>query len=232
MAYWEVDLDIQRLRCQTTVPLDDTSSPRAVVQVHVIQEQKKDGCNIHRCSFLSCFFFLIFIYTPEKARQKYRHGERGGNSRVGGKVEEAHTKKGGGLNSPTVKVFLFFFFEGLCLLEWRGVDRFSLHRRSRRTRPRRRRPPYKTLESPRESRCSESHSSWTPWCRQCSRHCEQRTSGSVKMTTEHGDMLWRLLKYRLHRSPCRVTGSVGRGPSSDVDVTDGTLCHLYKKKRR
>lgn len=33
----------------------------------------------------------IFIYTPEKARQKYRHGKRGG------KVEEAHTKKG--LNS-------------------------------------------------------------------------------------------------------------------------------------
>lgn len=32
----------------------------------------------------------IFIYTPEKARQKYRHGKRE-------KVEEAHTKKG--LNS-------------------------------------------------------------------------------------------------------------------------------------
>lgn len=64
-------------------------------------------------------FFLIFIYTPEKARQKYRHGERGGNSRVGGKVEEAHTKKGGGLNSPTVKVFFFSFFLKDCAC-WSG----------------------------------------------------------------------------------------------------------------
>lgn len=76
-------LDIQRLQRgggpQTTVPLDDTS-PRAVVQVHVIQEQKKDGCKLHLCS--------IFVYTPEKARQKYRHGGKQGGERV----EEAHTK--------------------------------------------------------------------------------------------------------------------------------------------
>lgn len=91
-----MDLDIQRLRCQTTVPLDDTSSPRAVVQVHVIQEQKKDGCNIHRCSFLSCFFFfLIFIYTPEKARQKYRHGERGGTAGWGERLKKHTQKKAG-----------------------------------------------------------------------------------------------------------------------------------------
>lgn len=55
---------------QTTVPLDNTS-PRAVVQVHVTQEQKKDGCSIYT-SVLS-----IFIDTPEKARQKYRRGKQG-----------------------------------------------------------------------------------------------------------------------------------------------------------
>lgn len=52
---------------QTTVPLDDASPRAVVVQVHVIQEQKKDGC-VHT-SVLS-----IIIYTPEKAGQKYRHG--------------------------------------------------------------------------------------------------------------------------------------------------------------
>lgn len=64
---------------QTTVPLDDTS-PRAVVQVHVIQEQKKVGATY--TSVLS-----IFIYTPEKARQKYRHGKQG-------KRLKKHTQKG------------------------------------------------------------------------------------------------------------------------------------------
>lgn len=64
---------------QTTVPLDDTS-PRAVVQMHVIQEQKKMGAIY--TSVLS-----IFIYTPEKARQKYRHGKRG-------KRLKKHTQKG------------------------------------------------------------------------------------------------------------------------------------------
>lgn len=83
---------------QTTVPLDDNCS-RAVVQVHMIQEQKTSA------TFTPVL--LIFIYTPEKAIQKYRHGE---------KVEEAHTKRG--LNSHGEGGF-----EGLCLLEWRGVDR-------------------------------------------------------------------------------------------------------------
>lgn len=41
--------------------------------------------------------------------------------------------------------------------------------------------------------------------------------------------------YRLNckqdLSPSRVTGSIGRGSSSDVDVTDGTLCHLWEKRK-
>lgn len=70
-------------RPQTTVPLDDTS-PGAVVQVHEIQGQKKMGAIY--TSVLS-----IFIYTPEKAGQKYRHGKQG-------KGLKKHTQKKG-LNS-------------------------------------------------------------------------------------------------------------------------------------
>lgn len=47
----------------------------------------------------------IFIYTPEKARQKYR-----------GKGQRSTHKNG--TNFPRWR-----WFEGLCLLEWRGVDR-------------------------------------------------------------------------------------------------------------
>lgn len=66
-------------RPQTTVPVDNTS-PRAVVQVHVIQEQKKKMGATHTS------VLAIFIYTPEKTRLKYRHGERGE------KAEEAHRR--------------------------------------------------------------------------------------------------------------------------------------------
>ena len=64
---------------QTTVPLDNTT-PRAVVHVHRIQ---KDWCDTHAHTSVQ-----YFIDTPEKARQKYRHGEQGERWRK-------HTQTGG-----------------------------------------------------------------------------------------------------------------------------------------
>lgn len=70
-------------RPQTTVPLDDTT-PRAVVQVHVIQEQKKRWVQ---------YTPLFFQYSSTPLRKPDRNTGMGNR----GKVEEAHTKRG--LNS-------------------------------------------------------------------------------------------------------------------------------------
>lgn len=87
---------------QTTVPLDDTS-PRAVVQVHVIQELKKMGATY------TCVLFNIHLH-PWESQTEIQAWETGGKG-----WKSTHKR---GLNSHGE-----VGFEGLCLLEWRGVDR-------------------------------------------------------------------------------------------------------------
>lgn len=87
---------------RTTVPLDDIS-PRAVVQVHVIQEQIKDGCRTTPP-------FVQYSATP------LRKPDRKTGIGNGGRVEEAHTERG-------TKFPRWRWLEGLCLLECRGAGR-------------------------------------------------------------------------------------------------------------